>query len=147
MALRIRPLFARTSAHLLVYCALLCAGILGCARTVQAWPPPLTTDTPVTVRLAVPRSLVFEGEVGRDSVAAVRELQGRVVSLRGNTLVIRVTRVPNEGVGGWIVGRRTTILLDSATFVTRSEFDSWKIGYGILASVVLIYAGLVLSSD
>jgi len=83
--------------------------------------------------------------VGRDSVAAVRELQGRVVSLHGDTLVVRVTRVPEGAAGRQIVGRPVTVVLDSATLVTRSEVDGWKVGYGILATAVLIFAGLVLS--
>ena len=116
-------------------------------RTVQAWPPPLSSRTPITVRFTAPRSIAFEVEGGRDSVAAVRELQGRVVSLRGETLVVRVTRIPDGAAGGRILGRPATIVLDSATIVTRSELDSWKVGYGILATTVLIFAGLVLSGS
>ncbi len=114
-------------------------------RTVQAWPPPLASGTPVTVRFTAPRSIAFEVEVGRDSVAAVRELQGRVVSLHGETLVVRVTRISEGTAGGRMVGRPATVVLDSATLVTRSEVDSWKVGYGILATAVLIFAGLVMS--
>jgi hypothetical protein len=44
-------------------------------------------------------------------------------------------------------GRPATVVLDSATFVTRSEVDRWKVGYGILAGAVLIFAGLVLSGS
>jgi hypothetical protein len=88
---------------------------------------------------------VFEGDAGRDSVTKVRELQGRVVSLHGDTLVVRVTRAPKETGGGRWIGRPATVLLDSTTTVTRSEVDGWKLGYGILASAVLIFAGLVLS--
>jgi hypothetical protein len=78
-------------------------------------------------------------------VAKVRELQGRVVSLHGDTLVVRVTRALQETAGERLIGRPATILLDSSTIVTRSEVDGWKVGYGILASAVLIFAGLVLS--
>jgi hypothetical protein len=74
----------------------------------------------------------------------VRELEGRVVSLRGETLVVRVTRI-DAAAGGRMVGRPATIVLDSATIVTRSETDGWKVGYGILATAVLIFAGLVIS--
>ena len=116
-------------------------------RTVQAWPPPLSNGTPVTIRFTAPRSIAFELDAGRDSVAAVRELQGRVVSLQGETLVVRVTRIPDRATEGRIVGRPATIVLDSATIVTRPELDSWKIGYGILATTVLIFAGLVLSGS
>jgi len=111
-------------------------------RTVQAWPPPLSNGTPVTIRFTAPRSIAFELDAGRDSVAAVRELQGRV-----ETLVVRVTRIPDRATEGRIVGRPATIVLDSATIVTRPELDSWKIGYGILATTVLIFAGLVLSGS
>jgi hypothetical protein len=44
-----------------------------------------------------------------------------------------------------MVGRPATVVLDTATLVTWSEVDSWKVGYGILAGAVLIFAGLVLS--
>jgi hypothetical protein len=135
----------RSSAYVLIYSTLFCAVASGCVRTVQAWPPPLTGGTPVSVRFAAPRSIVFEGDSGRDSVAKVRELQGRVVSLHGDTLVVRVTRALQETAGERLIGRPATILLDSSTIVTRSEVDGWKVGYGILASAVLIFAGLVLS--
>ena len=114
-------------------------------RTVQTWPPPLASGTPVAVRFAAPRSIAFEVAGNRDSILMVRELQGRVVSLNGETLVVRVTRIPQGAGGGRIVGRTATVNLDSATIVTRSEVDRWKVGYGILASVVLIFAGLVMS--
>ena len=129
----------------LLACALLCTGASGCVRTVQAWPPPLASGTPVTVRFTAPRSIAFEVEVGRDSVAIVRELQGRVVSLHGEILVVHVTRIPEGAARGRIVGRPATLVLDSATIVTRSEVDGWKVGYGILATAVLIFAGLVMS--
>ena len=114
-------------------------------RTVQAWPPPLASGTPVAVRFAAPRSIAFHVNGERDSILVVRELQGRVVSLDGQTLVVRVTRIPQGASGGPIVGRTATIDLDSATIVTRFEVDGWKVGYGILATVVLIFAGLVMS--
>jgi hypothetical protein len=75
----------------------------------------------------------------------VRELQGRVVSLHGEILVVRVTHIPEGVAGGRIVGRPATLVLDSATIVTRAEVDGWKVGYGILAAAVLIFAGLVMS--
>jgi hypothetical protein len=75
----------------------------------------------------------------------VRELQGRVASLHGDTLVVRLTRIPEGAAGGRIVDRPLTIVLDSTTIVTRSEIDGWKFGYGILATAVLIFAGLVIS--
>ena len=139
-----RPSVEHAATSLLA-CALLCTGASGCVRTVQAWPPPLASGTPVTVRFTAPRSIAFEVEVGRDSVAAVRELQGRVVSLHGETLVVRITRMPEGTAGERMVGRPATVILDSATLVTRSEVDSWKVGYGILATAVLIFAGLVMS--
>jgi hypothetical protein len=43
-----------------------------------------------------------------------------------------------------MVGRPATVVLDSATFVTLSEVDGWKVGYGILAGTVLIFVGLVI---
>jgi hypothetical protein len=129
----------------LLICALLCTGPSGCVRTVQAWPPPLASGTPVAVRFAAPRSIAFKVDGGRDSILMVRELRGRVVSVNRETLVVRVTRVPQGATRGPIVGGTATVGLDSATIVTRSEVDGWKVGYGILATVVLIFAGLVMS--
>jgi hypothetical protein len=146
MAPSIKPHPIRLRADVIAYCALLVGmATSGCVRTVQAWPPPLTSDTPVTVRLAQARTIAFEGVSGRDSVADVRELQGRVVYLHGDTLVLRVTHAPTAAGGARMVGRPATVRLDSATLVTRTEIDGWKLGYGILASAVLIFAGLVLS--
>jgi hypothetical protein len=90
--------------------------------------------------------MVVENKPGRDSVVTLSELEGRVASLRGDTLVIRVTRAPAAGTD-WIVGQRARLVLDSSTIVTRSEVDSWKVGYSILAGAVLIFAGLVLSGS
>ena len=130
---------------IVAYCILFCAGASGCVRTVQAWPPPIPVEAPVTVRFIGARTLVFEGEAGRDSVAAVREVRGRVVSLTADTLVLRVTRGPNGAGESAMTGRHAAIPLDSQTRVTRSEIDGWKVGYGILATSVLIFAILVLS--
>ena len=132
------------SITLLCYAVLTCAAVLGCARTVQAWPPPLSSGTPVTVRFATSHTIVFDPAGNRDTVTMVRELQGRVVSLHGDTLMVRVTRSPQ---GEAATGRVARIVLDSGTVVTRSEVDSWKVGYGILATAVLIFAGLVLSGS
>jgi hypothetical protein len=77
----------------------------------------------------------------------VRELHGRVVSLRPDTLVIRVTHAPIAAAGDRIIGRRATIILDSATVVTRSEVDAWKVGYGVLASAVLIFYVIIVSGS
>jgi hypothetical protein len=97
----------KTNAHRgLLACALLCTGASGCVRTVQAWPPPLPSGTSVTVRFASPRSIAFEVEAGRDSVAAVRELEGTVVSLQGETLVVRVTRIPDRATEGRDISHR-----------------------------------------
>lgn len=132
----------RASIRLLFYAVLTCSAGLGCVRTVQAWPPPLSSGTPVTVRFARSSTIVFDPAGNRDTVPWVRELRGRVVSLHGDTLMVRVTSSPQ---GGALVGQVARVLLDSGTVVTRSEVDSWKVGYGILATGVLIFAGLVLS--
>jgi hypothetical protein len=84
--------------------------------------------------------MVVENKAGRDSVVTLADLDGRVASLRGDTLVIRVARAPRTGTE-WIVGQRARLVLDSSTVVTRSELDSWKVGYSILAGAVLILRG------
>jgi hypothetical protein len=56
-----------------------------------------------------------------------------------------MVRVARSSQGEAPVGSVAGVLLDSGTTVTRSEVDSWKVAYGILATGVLIFAGLVLS--
>jgi hypothetical protein len=115
-------------------------------RTVQAWPPPLTPGTDVSVHFAAPRLVVYQRGRLQDSVASVRELRGLVVALRGDTLVLRVrsNRADSAGRSGE-AERETTLVLDQSTTVTRTEIDSWKFSYAILAGSVLIFAALVLS--
>jgi hypothetical protein len=138
---------ARRPRYLLTCCALLWTAASGCTRTVQAWPPPLDPGDPVVIRFATSRSIVFAAEAGHDSAAEVRELRGRVVSQHADTLVVRVTRDAPGTTGGDRSGRSATVVLDSNTLVTRSEVDGWKVGYGILAAAVLIFAGLVMSGS
>jgi hypothetical protein len=118
----------------------------GCARTVQAWPPPLTPGTAVRVHFATSRLVVYQRGRLQDSVAAVPELRGRVVSLRGDTLVLRVLSDRAGSAGNSSGGeRQTTVVLDQSTTVTRTEIDGWKISYAVLAGTVLIFAALVMS--
>jgi hypothetical protein len=135
---------AAASIRLVSYAVFACAGLLGCARSVQAWPPPLSSETSVSIRFARPRIIVFDPADNRDTVTMMGELRGRVVSLHGDTLMLRVTGSSQEQEA---VGRVARVLLDSATVVTRSEVDGWKVGYGILATGVLIFAVLVLSGS
>ena len=128
----------------IVACYIVFSAATGCVRTVQVWPPPIPTEAPVTVRFIGSRTLVFESEGGRDSVTAVREVRGRVVSVKADTLVLRVTGAPSAADGAGTMGGLVTVLLDSQTRVTRSEVDAWKVGYAILATSVLIFAILVL---
>ena len=133
------------STHVLALCALLCTGTSGCMRTVQVWPRPLDAGDEVAVRFTESRSIVFGTEAGHDSVAQVRELRGRVVSQHGDTLVIRVTRDATGTSAPEKSGQSAAVILDSQTTVTRSEVDGWKVGYGILAGAVLIFAAIVTS--
>jgi hypothetical protein len=127
--------------------ALLCAAASACVRTVQAWPPPVSPGTDVVVGFASPRRVVFDGGSGADSVTVVSELHGRVVSLRGNTLVLIVPSDAASGVGNSSgIERQATISLDRSTAVSYTQVDSWKLAYLFLAGVVLIFAGLGLSS-
>ena len=125
---------------------LVLAGSSGCLRTVQAWPPPLTPGTAVRVHFATPRLVVYQSGRVQDSVADARELQGLVVALRGDTLVLRVKsdRARNADESRE-AERETTVLLDQSTTVTRTEIDGWKFSYALLAGSVLIFAALVLS--
>jgi hypothetical protein len=77
-------------------------------------------------------------------MVTLNDLEGRVASLHGDTLVVRVTRASAPGTE-WTVGQQARMILDSSTVVTRSEVDAWKVAYSILAGAVLIFAGLVLS--
>lgn len=129
------------------------AGILGvtplaCTRSVQAWPPPLPNNAVVTVRFDEPRAITYGHGAGQDSVAAVRELRGRVVALQGDTLHIRVSRVASEAADeARLAGREATIVLDRSTVVTRKELEGWKFAYLVLGSTVLLYCAAVLLGD
>ena len=128
--------------------ALVLAGASGCVRTVQAWPPPLTEGTTVRVLFATPRLVVYQRGRLQDSVAGVTELRGRVVALRGDTLVLRVMNNPTAATGNLREAEsQTTVVLNQSTTVTHTEIDGWKLSYAFLAGVVLIFAGLVLSSS
>jgi hypothetical protein len=128
--------------------ALLLAGASGCVRTVQAWPPPLTAGTAVRVHFAAPRLVVYQRGRVQDSVAGVRELRGLVVALRGDTLVMLVkSDRPRSADESREAESETTLVLDQSTTVTRTEIDSWKFSYALLAGSVLIFAALVLSGS
>jgi hypothetical protein len=138
----------RNRAFSFIALALLCAGASACVRTVQAWPPPLSSGTDVVIRFASPRLVVFDAGAVTDSVIDVRELQGQVVSLRGGSLVLDVTSLSASGAGNLRgIERQATIALDQSTRVSYTQLDSWKFAYGLLAGAVLIFAGLVMSSD
>src|SRR2546423_3259736 len=120
----------------------------GCTRKVQAWPPPLPIGTTVTIRFGAPHVLVFDERNHKDSVAGVGELKGTVLNLRNDTVLIGVTNVRSTSVdNSRLVGREVAIPLDRTTVVTRSEVDSWKFAYGLLAGAVLIFVGLVMSGS
>ena len=133
------------SPWILAACALLSMGTGGCSRTVQVWPPPLNADDPVVVRFSESRAVSVQTGAGRDSVVVVRELRGRVVAQHDDTVVVRIARDVSETGGSGREGPSATIVMDSQTTVTRSEVNGWKVGYGILAGAVLIFAGLVMS--
>jgi hypothetical protein len=100
----------------------------------------------VRVHFATPRLVVYQRGRLQDSVAGVRELQGLVVALRGDTLVLRVRSDQTRSAGeSGEAERQTTVILDQSTTVTRTEIDSWKFSYALLAGSVLIFAALVLS--
>jgi hypothetical protein len=126
--------------------ALVLAGAIGCVRTVQAWPPPLIAGTAVRVHFATPRLVVYQRGLVQDSVAGVREMRGLVVALRGDTLVMRVKSERDRSTDqSREAERETTVVLDQSTTVTRTEIDSWKFSYALLAGSVLIFTVLVLS--
>lgn len=131
--------------YALAACALLSLGTGGCTRTVQVWPPPVNTGDAVVVRFSEARTVRFQTADGRDSAVALRELRGRVVAQHDDTLVVRVAREAPGTLGSDRAGRPFTVVMDSRTTVTRSEVNGWKVGYGILAAAVLIFAGLVVS--
>ena len=124
------------------------AAASGCVRTVQAWPPPITAGSTVDVRFAVPRLVVFERGLLKDSVARVRELRGAVLAVHNDTLVLLVSGSQSaNATGSRTVERRATIALDQSTLVTTSEVDGWKFAYALLAGCVLIFAAAVLSGS
>lgn len=124
------------------------AGTGACARTVQAWPPPITPGISVHVRFAAPRLVVFERGITRDSVAGMRELRGNVFALRGDTLVLSMsTGRSGKAIESEMSEGRTTIVLDRSTIVTLAAVDGWKLAYGLLAGCVVIFVALVLSGS
>lgn len=125
--------------------ALALVGASGCVRTIQAWPPPLTPGAAVRVHFAAPRLVVYQSGRLQDSVAGVPELRGRVVSLRGDTLVLRVNDRADSAGKSREAERQATLVLDQSTTVTRTEIDGWKFSYALLAGTVLIFAALVMS--
>jgi hypothetical protein len=141
------PRIGCRSTYVFASCALLCTGTSGCMRTVQVWPQPLNAGDQVAVRFSESRSIVFGTQAGHDSVAQVLELRGRVLAQHGDTLVVRVTRDANGTSAAEKSGRSAAVVLDSHTTVTRSEVDGWKVGYGILAGAVVIFAALVTSGS
>jgi hypothetical protein len=100
----------------------------------------------VRVHFATPRVVVYQRGRLQDSVAGVPELRGRVVALRGDTLVLRVKSDRKDSTGNSREAEReSTLVLDQSTTVTRTEIDGWKFSYALLAGSVLIFAVLVLS--
>jgi len=127
------------------------AGLLavvgGCARTVQAWPPPFTQGTNVHVHFDAPRVVVFERGPAKDTVEGIRDLRGTALALRGDTLTLSVARVSGDAGETTISDRRAMLALDQSTVITVSEVDGWKLGYALLAGTVLIFAVAVLSGS
>ena len=120
----------------------------GCTRRVQAWPPPLPIGATVTVRFGAPRVLVLDERNHKDSVVGISQLEGTAVNLSNDTVFVIVTKERSTDVdNSRMLGREVAVPLDRTTIVTRSEIDGWKFAYGLLAGVVLIFAGLVISSD
>ena len=100
------------------------------------------------VHFATPRLVVYQQGQLKDSLAGVRELRGLVVALRGDTLVLRVTSDRKDSAGkSGEAKRETKLVLDHSTTVIRTEIDSWKFSYALLAGSVLIFAALVLSGS
>ena len=100
----------------------------------------------MTIRFAAPHVLVLDERNNKDSVVAVIEVKGRVVNLHGDTVLVTVSNQRSTGIdNSRLVGREVSVPLDRATIVTRSEVDSWKFAYALLAGAVLIFAGLIIS--
>jgi hypothetical protein len=119
---------------------LACAVVTACTRAVQAWPPPLPNNTAVTIRFDAPRAITYSQGSAQDSVAAVRELRGRVIALHGDTLRVRVSRVATgAGNEAQMRGREASIVLDHSVVVTRRELEGWKFAYLLLGSTVVLY--------
>lgn len=128
--------------------ALVVAVAGACTRSVQAWPPAIIPGTAVYVRFAEPRLVVFERGRLRDSVAAVRELNGSVFSLHNNVLVLSVANRQSGNAAQSGGGERlATIALDQSTLLTTSEIDGWKFAYALLAGCVLIFVAAVMSGS
>lgn len=113
-----------------------CLLATACVHRAQVWPSPLREGNQVTAKFDSPRAIGF----GIDSLFVATELSGSVVAIRGDTLVVRLTDVPGQpGRRTW-VGREAIVLLDSATTVTRAEFDQSSIALMAVAGIAFVYA-------
>lgn len=113
-----------------------CIGATACVHRAQVWPSPIVAGNQVTAKFTVPRTVGLDDE----STLVVREMSGTVVSLRADTLVLRLTAVPDEpSRGRW--GRHDAIIpLDSTTTVTRAEFDPSAVALMAVAGISFVYA-------
>ena len=113
-----------------------CIAATACVHQAQFWPTPLTAGTQVTAKFSWPRAIAL----GTDSVLVITELSGNVVALHGDTLIVRVTNVPDQPTRAMWAGREAIVPLDSATRVTHPEFDQSAIALMAVAGIAFVYA-------
>jgi len=113
-----------------------CACQTACYHPAQIWPSPLTPGTQVTANFIWPRAISMEN----DSMIVVRELRGTVVTLFPDRLVMRLTGVPEQPTRSVWAGRAATVPLDSATTITRSEFNESGAALMAVAGIAVVFA-------
>jgi hypothetical protein len=94
---------------------------LVCGVTTACWIRPVepSPGADVKVTFAEPHAIA----VRPDSELVVSELAGRLVAVRGDTVVLVLTRVPGRGNTAAWGGHEVTFNRDAATKIEQTSFD------------------------
>lgn len=117
--------------------AAMLAGIVtsACVHQAQVWPSRLANGSQVTAKFEVPRAITLDN----DSTLVVKELNGTIRSISGDTIIIALTSVPEAPTHTLWRGRSATIPLDSTTKVTHAEFDQYAVALMAVGAISFVY--------
>lgn len=113
-----------------------CMSVTACSHPAQIWPTPLTPGAQVTAKFTSPRAI----PLGHDSVLVAEVLSGEIVALHGDTLVMRLTMVPEQTTRAAWLGREASVPLDSATRIMHSEFNQSSSALLVAAGFAFVFA-------